>query len=370
MRVGTNKKRETMTRPDVAVSGLVSVIAFGLMASACGGSAAAPSVDVGQGTLTGAGATFPEPFYTKAFYTYTQSYPQVIVNYQAVGSGAGIQQFTKDTVDFGASDVPMQASDITAAGGPDSLVQIPTTLGVVAVAYNLAGVSRIQLDGPALAGIYLGHIKKWNDPALAALNAGGSLPNANITVVHRSDGSGTTYHFTDYLGKVSDEWRSKVGVAKSVQWPEGIGGKGNDGVAQAVKQTDGAIGYVELAYVVQTGMSQAFLRNKNGKFAQASVTGATAAAAQNPDVSPSNFSITNEPGDTTYPIAGFSWIIVRTSVSAPAKGKAIVFLFKWLVTDGQTYGRDLQYAPLPKTVQDLALTTLKRVTSGGKPILT
>jgi phosphate transport system substrate-binding protein len=348
---------------------LVSLVAFGVLATACGGSTSAPSVDVGRGSLTGAGATFPEPFYTKAFYIYTQTYPQVIVNYQAVGSGAGIQQFTKGTVDFGASDVPMQAADITAAGGPDSLVQIPTTLGVVAVAYNVSAVSKLQLDGAALAGIYLGHIRKWNDPALAALNSGVSLPNTSITVVHRSDGSGTTYHFTDYLGKVSDEWKSTVGVAKSVQWPAGIGGKGNDGVAQAIKQTDGAIGYVELAYVVQTGMQQAFLANRNGKFVQASVAGATAAAAQNTDVSPDNFSITNEPGDTTYPIAGFSWIIVRTSISDQAKGKAIVFLLKWLVTDGQAYGRDLQYAPLPKSVQDLALANLKRVTAGGKPLL-
>jgi phosphate transport system substrate-binding protein len=370
MTAGTNKKKGAMTKPDLIVRVLVSLIASGMVATACGSSGAGPSADIGQGTLTGAGATFPEPLYTRAFYTYTQTYPQVVVNYQAVGSGAGIQQFTKGTVDFGASDVPMQTSDITAAGGPDSLVQIPTTLGVVAIAYNLSGTSKIQLDGPSLAGIYLGQIKKWNDPALAALNAGASLPNSPITVVHRSDGSGTTYHFTDYLGKVSDEWKSKVGVGKSVQWPTGIGGKGNDGVAQVVKQTEGSIGYVELAYVVQTGMSQAFLRNKSGKFVQASVAGATAAAAQNTDVSPSNFSITNEPGDTSYPIAGFSWIIVRTSISDLAKGKAIVFLFKWLVTDGQTYGRDLQYAPLPRAVQDLALTTLKHVTSGGKSILT
>jgi phosphate transport system substrate-binding protein len=353
----------------LAGRGLVSLGAFGVLVTACGGSTSAPSADVGKGSLTGAGATFPEPFYTKAFYMYTQTYPQVIVNYQAVGSGAGIQQFTKGTVDFGASDVPMQAADIAAAGGTDSLVQIPTTLGVVTVAYNVSGVSKLQLDGPAVAGIYLGHIKKWNDPALAALNAGVNLPNTSITVVHRSDGSGTTYHFTDYLGKVSNEWKSKVGVAKSVQWPAGIGGKGNDGVAQAIKQTDGAIGYVELAYVVQTGMQQAFLANRNGKFVQASVAGATAAAAQNTDVSPDNFSITDEPGDTTYPIAGFSWIIVRTSISDQAKGKAIVFLLKWLVTDGQAYGRDLQYAPLPKSVQDLALANLKRVTAGGKPLL-
>lgn len=359
-----------MVEPRPAVLALALLSAFGIVAMACGGNAAAPSADVGQGSLTAAGATFPEPFYSKAFYVYSQTYPQVTVNYQAVGSGAGIQQFIKGTVDFGASDVPMQAADITAAGGPDSLVQIPTTLGVVAVAYSVSGVSRLQLDGPALAGIYLGHIKKWNDPALVALNTGSNLPNTSITVVHRSDGSGTTYHFTDYLGKVSDEWKSKVGVAKSVQWPAGIGGKGNDGVAQAVKQTDGAIGYIELAYVVQTGMHQAFLQNRNGKFIQASVAGATAAAAQNADISPDNFSITNEPGDSTFPIAGFSWIMVRSSISDPAKAKAVVFLLKWLVTDGQTYGKELEYAPLPKSVQDLALTNLKRVTSGGKPVLT
>jgi phosphate transport system substrate-binding protein len=349
---------------------VLSIAVLGIFAVACGGTSPAQSADVGQGSLTGAGATFPEPFYTKSFYIYTQAHPQVTVNYQAVGSGAGIQQFTKGTVDFGASDVPMQDADITAAGGPDSLVQIPTTLGVVSVAYNLSSVKKLQLDGPTLAGIYLGHIKKWNDPALVMLNAGASLPNTSITVVHRSDGSGTTYHFTDYLGKISDEWKSTVGVAKSVQWPAGIGGKGNDGVAQAIKQTDGAIGYVELAYVVQTGMQQAFLANKNGKFVQASVAGATAAAAQNTDVSPGNFSITDEPGDNTYPIAGFSWIIVRTSIAGAPKARAVAFLFKWLVTDGQSYGTDLQYAPLPTAVQNLALTNLKHVTSGGKPVLT
>jgi phosphate transport system substrate-binding protein len=336
--------------------------------AACGGTPAS-SADVGKGSLTGAGATFPEPFYSKAFYIYNQTYPQVSVNYQAVGSGAGIQQFIKGTVDFGASDVPMQDADITAAGGPSSLVQIPTTLGVVAIAYNISGVSRLQLDGSTLAAIYLGTIKKWSDPALVALNAGVALPGTAITVVHRSDGSGTTYHFTDYLGKVSSDWRSKVGAAKSVQWPAGIGGKGNDGVAQTVKQTAGAIGYVELAYVVQTGMQQAFVKNKNGKFVQASVAGATAAAAQNTSVSASSFSITDQAGDTTYPIAGFSWIIVRSSIQDSEKAKAVAYLFRWLVTDGQQYGTDLQYAPLPGAVRTLALDDLKHITSQGNPIL-
>ena len=339
-----------------------------VVAAACGDTGTGTST-VGSGALTGAGATFPAPFYSKAFFTYSQQYPAVTVNYQSVGSGAGIQQFIKGTVDFGASDVPMGSADITAAGGPDTLTQIPATLGVISIAYNLSGVTKLQLDGPTLANIYLGHIKKWNDPALIALNAGINLPSAEIQVVHRSDSSGTSYHFTDYLAKVSDEWKSKVGVAKAVSWPAGIGGSGNQGVAQAVTSTAGAIGYVELAYVVQTNMTQAYLRNKNGKFVQASVPGATSAAAQNTSVSPTNFSITDEPGDDTYPIAGFSWLIVKTSYSDANKGKAVAYLFKWLVTDGQSIGTSLQYAPLPTTVQGLALSNVKLIKAGGQAVL-
>jgi phosphate transport system substrate-binding protein len=351
---------------------LVGVTAA-IIGTACGGTTAntpSPSpVDVGSGALTGAGATFPAPLYQKAFFDYSAKYPQVTVNYQSVGSGAGIQQFIKNTVDFGASDVPMGSADITTAGGPDTLTQIPTTLGVISITYNLSGVAKLQLDGATLANIFLGHIKKWNDPALAALNSGVTLPNKAITVVHRSDGSGTTFHFTDYLSKISPEWKTKVGNAKSVSWPVGIGGSGNQAVAQAVTQTDGAIGYVELAYVVQAGMSQAYLQNSNGKFVQASVPGATAAAASNTSVSPTNFSITNAPGDTAYPIAGFSWVILRTSYSDTAKGKAVVDMFKWLVTSGQSEGTDLQYAPLPTAVQSLALSNLKLVKAGGTAVL-
>ena len=343
-------------------------LAAAMVASACGGTNT-PSSPVGTGALTGAGATFPAPFYTKAFFSYSQTYPQVTVNYQSVGSGAGIQQFIKGTVDFGASDVPMGSADITTAGGPDTLTQIPATLGVVAIAYNLSGVAKLQLDGPALANIYLGHIKKWNDPALVALNAGVTLPNNDIQVVHRTDSSGTSYHFTDYLGKVSDEWKTKVGVGKAVSWPAGIGGSGNQGVAQAVTSTPGAIGYVELAYVVQTNMTQAWLKNKDGNFVQASVAGATAAAAQNTSVSPTNFSITNEPGADSYPIAAFSWVIIHTSYSDANKGKAVVYLFKWLVTDGQSVGTSLQYAPLPTSVSTLAQTNLKLVKVGGQAVL-
>jgi len=348
--------------------------AAAIVSTACGGpgtATASPSpVDVGSGSLTGAGATFPAPFYQKAFFDYSAKYPQVTVNYQPVGSGAGIQQFIKNTVDFGASDVPMGAADITSAGGPDTLTQIPTTLGVISIAFNISGVSSLNLDADTLAGIFLGHIKSWNDPALTALNSGASLPNKPITVVHRSDGSGTTFHFTDYLSKVSPEWKSSVGNAKSVKWPVGVGASGNQAVAQAITSTEGAVGYVELAYVVSTGMHQAALKNANGKFVTASVAGATAAAAQNTSVSPTNFSITNEPGDTTYPIAGFSWVMIRTSLSDATKGKAVVYLFKWLVSaDGQKEGADLQYAPLPTAVQALAQANLKLIKAGGTAVL-
>ncbi len=347
--------------------------AAAMLAAACGGTnAGSPSlspVDVGTGSLVGAGATFPAPFYTKAFADYTAKYPQVTINYQAVGSGAGIKQFQAKTVDFGASDVPMGAADITTAGGPSALTQIPTTLGVISIAFNIAGVSSLNLDGTTLANIYLKHITNWNDPALAALNSGTTLPNKSITVVHRADSSGTTFHFTDYLAKVSDEWKSKVGTAKAVSWPTGVGGQQNQGVAQAVQSTDGSIGYVELAYVVQTGMNQAALKNANGKFVKATVDGATAAAGTNASVSPTNYSITNAACDACYPIAGFSWVMLYTNYSDAGKGKATVYLFKWLVTSGQSDGKDLQYAPLPSAVQQLALTNLKTIQAGGAPVL-
>jgi phosphate transport system substrate-binding protein len=347
-------------------------IAAAMFVAACGGtgSGSPAAVDVGSGSLTGAGATFPAPFYMKAFFDYTAKYPQVTVNYQAIGSGGGIADFQKQTVDFGASDVPMSAADqAKVPGGASALVQVPTTLGVISIAYNLSGVTKLQLDGPTLANIYLGHITKWNDAAITAQNSGVSLPSSAIQVVHRADSSGTSYHFTDYLAKVSDEWKTKVGVAKLVKWPAGIGGAQNAGVAQAITSTPGAIGYVELAFVVQTGMSQAYLKNADGNYVQASVAGATAAAAHNTSVSPANFSITNEPGADTYPIAGFSWVMLYTSYSDANKGKAIANLFKWLVTDGQSDGTSLQYAGLPTAVQQLALTDLKTIKAAGNAIL-
>ena len=344
--------------------------AAAMVAAACGGTAASPTVDVGSGSISGAGASFPDPFYKKAFYDYNLKYPAVTVNYQSVGSGAGIKQFQANTVDFGASDVPMSATEIAGAGGPDALTQIPTTLGVISIAFNISGVDKLNLDADTLANIYLGKIKSWNDPALVALNSGTTLPNKTITVVHRSDGSGTTFHFTDYLSKVSPDWKTKVGTAKSVSWPAGVGAAQNQGVAQAVTSTDGAIGYVELAYVVQTNMKQAFLKNAAGKFVHASVAGATAAAATNTSVSPTNYSITNAPGDTSYPIAGFSWVILKTSYTDASKGKAIVYLFKWLVSaDGQKEGTELQYAALPTAVSNLAVANLKLVKAGGSAVL-
>jgi phosphate transport system substrate-binding protein len=356
------------------VGALLVGIAAAMLAVACGSTgsgSASPPVDVGSGSLTGAGATFPAPFYQKAFFDYNAKYPAVSINYQAVGSGGGISAFQKATVDFGASDVPMSAADqAKVPGGATALVQVPTTLGVIAVTYNLSGVSKLQLDGPTLANIYLGHISKWNDPAIAALNSGVTLPSSAIQVVHRADASGTSYHFTDYLSKVSDEWKSKVGVGKAVSWPAGVGASQNAGVAQQVTSTAGAIGYNELAYVIQANMSQAYLKNADGNFVQASVAGATAAASHNTSVSPTNFSITNEPGATSYPITAFSWVFLYTAYTDPAKGRAVVYLFKWLVTDGQSDGTSLQYAALPAAVQGLALANLKTIQAGGKAVLT
>src|SRR5215472_930465 len=358
-----------------SIGRLVLVVgAAAMVAAACGGSnssgSASPSpVDVGTGSLTGAGATFPGPFYLKAFADYSAKYPQVTINYQAVGSGAGIAQFQGKTVDFSASDVPTGAADITKAGGDAALTQIPTTLGVVSIAFNVAGVTSLNLDGSTLAKIFLGQIKNWNDPAIAALNSGTAFPNKAITVVHRADSSGTSYHFTDYLAKVSPDWKTNVGVAKAVKWPTGVGASGNQAVAQAITSTDGAIGYVELAYVVQTGMKQAAIQNANGKFVQASVAGATAAAATNTSVGPTNFSITNAACDACYPIAAFSWVFLFTNYTDAAKGKAVVYMFKCLVTKGQSDGTDLDYAPLPSAVQQLALTNLKLVKANGAAVL-
>jgi phosphate transport system substrate-binding protein len=353
----------------VAVGTIIALAACGGVSSSSSSPSPTAQADVGSGQLQGDGSSFAVPFFTKAFYEYNQMHNQVSVNYGGHGSGAGISAFTAKTVDFGATDVPMSPTEIAAAGGDSTLVQVPVLLGVVAIAYNLQGVDGLRLDGPTLAKIYMGQITKWDDPAIKSLNPKASLPATNVTVVHRSDGSGTTYTFTDYLAKISPDWKAKVGVAKSVQWPVGVGGAQNAGVGQQVKTTDGAIGYVELAYVIQSQLQQAYLKNAAGQFVQASEAGATAAASQATNISPTNFSITNQPGAKSAPISTFTWVVLRTEQTDEQKAKANVYLWKWFVTDGQSLGKDLQYAPIPKEVQSTATDTLKKVTVNGKAVL-
>jgi phosphate transport system substrate-binding protein len=352
------------------------LLAGTLLLSACGGgptpSPGASGPVPPSAALTGAGATFPAPFYDAARYAYNKKFPQVTVNYQSVGSGTGIQQFTNKTVDFGASDVPLNDEEAAALGGRDKVVQIPTTLGTVSLAYNLAGIpsGSLKLTPELIAGIFLGNIKKWNDPALRAQNGSLTLPDLAIAVVRRSDGSGTTYIFTDYLSKVSPDWKAKVGVGKAVAWPTGQGAKGNEAVATVIKQTPGAIGYVELAYVIQTGMSQAALRNASGYFVVPSADGATAAAKASPVVTPTAFSIVNAPGKDSAPISGFSWAMLYKEQPDKNKGTALVDFLSWLVSpEGQRFAKDLYYARLPDTVAQSDAEALKTVTFQGKPLL-
>ena len=321
-------------------------------------------------SLTGAGATFVYPFFSKAFNTYGGQ-NNLQVNYQSIGSGGGIKQFTAQTVDFGASDVPMNEKELAAAaktGG--EVVQFPVTLGAEAITYNIPEVKeQLKFTPQVLADIFLGKIKNWNDPAIVKDNPNASLPNQPIVVVHRSDGSGTTFIFTDYLSSVSEEWKSKVGKAKDVKWPVGVGAKGNEGVAGQVLKTPYAIGYNELAYAIQTNMTYGLLMNKDGKFVAPSLESATAAAGQLPDVSPKQFSIVNAPGADSYPIAGYSWVLLYKNQTDSAKGTSLVKLFEWVVTQGQDDAKSLNYAPLPENVRSKAIETLKTVQSNGTALL-
>ena len=309
-----------------------------------------------QMTINGAGATFPYPIYSKWFDEYAKVDPSVRFNYQSIGSGGGQKQILAQTVDFGASDGPM--SDDNLAKAPGKLLHIPTVAGADVVAYNLPGNPVLKLDPDAIAGVFLGQIKKWNDPKIAALNPGIKLPDQDIVIVHRSDGSGTTYIWTDYLSKISSEWKQKVGTNTSVNWPTGLGGKGNEGVAGQIKQTPGALGYVELIYAVQNKMPYADVKNASGEFMKASLESITAAmaTAQIPD--DFRFSMTNAPGKDAYPIAGATWLLVYEQQKDPMKGKKLVEFLKWAMKDGEKMARDLQYAPLPENVQE---RVLKRV---------
>ena len=313
--------------------------------------AIATSVATCAETINAAGATFPAPIYQKWFEQYRKAHPDVQINYQSVGSGAGIQQLTQGTVDFGASDMPMtddQISKITKF----KVLHFPTVLGGVVPVYNIAGVTaELKFSGDTLAGIYLGKIKKWNDVALKKDNPGVNLPNEDITVVHRSDGSGTSFVWSDYFSKVSPEWKSKVGASTSVNWPVGLGGKGNEGVAGLVKQTPNSIGYVELIYAVQNKMSYGLVRNAAGTFVKAdfnTVSEAAAGAAKN---MPDDFrvSITDAPGKNAYPISTFTWLLIPNKLDG-AKKAAITGFLKWMLTTGQQNTQAMSYAPLPKPV--------------------
>lgn len=321
----------------------------------------------GPAALSGAGATFPYPLYSKWIDVYGRE-KGVRINYQSIGSGAGQKQVFAGTVDFGGSDAPL--NDEQLKEHPD-IVHIPTALGAVVVTYNLPGNPELKLTPDLVADIFLGKIKKWNDPRLAAANPGVKLPDTSLTVVHRSDGSGTTFVFTDYLSAVSGEWKDKAGKGTAVKWPAGIGGKGNEGVSAAVRQTPGAVGYVELTYAEKNRMPHAAIRNREGEFVKASLDSVTAAAAGAASTMPDDLrvSIVNAPGKSSYPISSFTYILVRKDIADAAKGKALAEFLWWGIHDGQKYTKDLLYAPLPDEVVKKAEAKVKSLTGGGKPLL-
>ncbi len=306
----------------------------------------------GQVLLNAAGATFPFPMYSKWFDLYKQGHPNVQINYQSIGSGGGIRQLIDKTVDFGASDGPMSDEQLKQATVP--ILHFPTVMGADVPSYNVPGVSaELNFTPEALAGIFLGKITKWNDPAIASANSGVKLPGDDIVVVHRSDGSGTTYIFTDYLSKVSPEWQTKVGKATSVNWPVGLGGKGNEGVAGLIQQTPDSIGYIELIYAVQNKIAYGRVKNAAGAFVKADLAGVSAAAAAVAKSMPDDFrvSITNPEGNkAAYPISSFTWLLIPSKFADAAKRDAVKDFLKWMMTDGQQYCEGLAYAKLPKEV--------------------
>jgi phosphate transport system substrate-binding protein len=316
-----------------------------------------------QSTINGAGATFPYPIYSKWFAEYNKLKSSVQINYQSIGSGGGIRQLSNQTVFFGATDGPMTPEQMQQA--PGKILHLPTVLGAVVPIYNLPGTSgEMKFNGAVLADIFLGKIAKWDDPAIAKLNSGMKLPSTDITVVHRSDGSGTSYIWVDYLAKVSPEWLKKVGVATSVNWPVGLGGKGNEGVTGLVQQTPGSIGYVELIYALQNKIAYGSVQNAEGEFVRATIQAVTAAAGAAVKNMPKDFrvSITNAPGKGVYPISSFTWILLYENPKDKAQSKVMVDFMKWALTDGQKFAGDLGYAPLPAEVVKLemdALSTIK-----------
>ncbi|MDP9269110.1 MAG: phosphate ABC transporter substrate-binding protein PstS [Acidobacteriota bacterium] len=314
-----------------------------------------------QTQLNAAGATFPYPMYSKWFSEYHKQHPEVQINYQSIGSGGGIRQVLAGTVDFGASDGPMTDEQLSQA--KTRILHIPTVLGAVVPAYNVPGVKQeLKFTPDILANIFLGRISNWNDAALAKVNPGINFPNQPIIVVHRSDGSGTTYIFTDYLSKVSNDWKATVGKGTSVRWPVGLGGKGNEGVAGMVRQMDGSIGYVELIYALQNNISYGSVKNAAGEFMRASLDSTTAAAASVKNM-PADFrvSITNPPGKGVYPIASFTWLLVPTQFKDAGRGKIMKDFLAWMLDHGQSMTQALSYAPLPKAVADKVRTTIPQI---------
>jgi phosphate transport system substrate-binding protein len=322
-----------------------------------------------QTLINGAGATFPYPIYSKWFDEYAKVDPEVRFNYQSIGSGGGIKQITSRTVDFGATDGPMTDEQLKQA--PGELLHVPTVLGAVVATYNLPGNPKLKFAPDVLADIFLGKITKWNDPRIASANGGVQLPDQPILVVHRSDGSGTTYIWVDYLSKVSPDWQQKVGKGTSVNWPVGLGGKGNEGVAGQVKNTPGALGYVELAYAVKNKMPVASVKNAAGKFIEPTIASTTAAAAGAAKNMPSDFrvSLTNPPGDDAYPIASFTWLLVYKDQQNELKGRAVAKFLWWMSHEGQKYADELLYAPLPQSVVKQVEAKIKEITYQGKPLM-
>ena len=326
------------------------------------------AIAVAEGTLSinGAGATFPYPMYSKWFDEYHKKDANLQINYQSIGSGGGIKQVTEGTVDFGASDGPMNDEQLKAFQDKHgfAILHFPTVMGADVPTYNIPGVNaELNFTPESLAGIFLGKITKWNDPAIAGANKGVNLPGNDIVVVHRSDGSGTTYIWTDYLSKVSDEWKNKVGKGTSVNWPVGLGGKGNEGVAGLVKQTPNAFGYIELIYAVQNKMPYGKVKNSSGAFIKADLAGVTAAAAGAAKDMPDDFrvSITNAPGKTAYPISSFTWLLIPAKFSDSSKRDAMKGFIKWMLTEGQNQTEALSYAKLPKEVVSKEMKSLNSI---------
>ena len=360
-------------RPLAALAAAVGALALAAGLTACTGSASSTTARPAAADVTdlaGAGSTFDAPFFNLAFPSYQQAHRSTGISYDSDGSSAGITRFTAGQVNFGATDVPASAADLAGARGGPAL-QVPVDLGAVAVAYNVPRLNGapLRLTGPVLAQIFLGQITKWNDPALTALNPGAALPDAYINVVHRSDGSGTTYIFSNYLSQVSPAWAAKVGTGRSLHWPVGLGGDGNPGVAHYIETVPYSIGYAETSYTRGTTLGYAAVANRDGNYTTPTPAAIAADAAARPAITAADFSIVNEPGPAAYPISGYSWVLVSASQPSQPAGQALVALLSWLTHAGQSYAASLGYVPLPTAIQQLAATTLAHVTGpAGEPL--